>query len=67
MVTLRNYSGSRCSASFTVEGKTIKDGVWEVVSEGILTANNNSSAVSYYSMDGYSQMRLINISTWKCD
>lgn len=66
-VTLRNYSGSRCSASFTVEGKTIKDGVWEVVSEGILTADNNRTEYSHYSMDGYSQMRLINISTWKCD
>ena len=40
-VHLYNYSGSRCSASFTVEGKI--DGVWECLGDGILTADDGDS------------------------
>jgi hypothetical protein len=64
-VTLMNRSGSRCSASFTVEGKI--DGTWESIGDGILTAPDGSSAYQDFSMRGYDNARVVNISTWKCD
>ena len=64
-VVLRNYSGSRCSASFTVEGKI--DGTWESIGDGILSANHNSSDYQDFSISGYDNARVVNISTWKCD
>lgn len=65
-VTLSNNSGSRCSASFTVEAKT-QDGNWEVIGDGILTADNGDSASHVYSINGYQKARVVNVSTWKCD
>ena len=64
-VVLRNNSGSRCSASYKVLGKS--GGSWEIISEGILTANDGSSAVDWVNMEGYENARLTDISTWKCN
>ena len=65
IVTLRNYSGSRCSASFTVEGKT--GGVWESLGDGVLTASHGYSDEQSFYVKGYDNVRVTNISTWRCD
>lgn len=64
-VKLYNQSGSRCSASFTVEGKT--GGEWESLGDGILTANNGGSDSQEFNVTGYDNVRVTNISTWRCD
>lgn len=65
IVTLSNRSGSRCSASFTVEGKT--GGVWESLGDGILTASHNGYEKQSFYVKGYDNVRVTNISTWRCD
>ena len=65
-VILRNNSGSRCSASFTVEGK-LSNGSWETVTTGILSAANGKTDSQYVNIEGYTTARLVNVSTWKCD
>lgn len=65
IVTLSNHSGSRCSASFTVEGKT--GGVWESLGDGILTADNRGVDTQSFYVKGYDNVRVTNISTWRCD
>lgn len=65
IVKLRNGSGSRCSASFTVEGKA--GGVWESLGDGILTADNGREDTQSFYVKGYDNVRVTNISTWRCD
>ena len=65
IVCLSNRSGSRCSASFTVEGKI--GGAWESLGDGILTADNNGSDKQSFFVKGYDNVRVTNISTWRCD
>lgn len=65
-VTLSNHSGSTCSASCVVEGKT-SNGTWEVLEEMILSAENNNSSSNVVDIRGYVAARVVNVSTWKCD
>lgn len=65
VVELYNRSGSRCSASFTVEGKT--GGEWESLGDGILTADDGGSDKQNFYVKGYDNVRVTNISTWRCD
>lgn len=66
LVTLSNYSGSRCSASFKVLAKE-SGGSWETIYEGILTANNGGNSSQWVDMEGYESARLSDVSTWKCN
>ena len=65
-VSLSNYSGSRCSASYCVDAKS-NGGEWERIYEGILTADNNQTRSHTVSLRGYDVARLTNVSTWKCN
>lgn len=64
-VTLVNHSGSRCSASFSVEGKI--NGTWENIGDGILTADHGNNSSQDFSTSGYDNARVVNIRTWKCN
>lgn len=68
VVHLDNHSGSRCSASYTVEGRT-SDGKWEVIQQGIISADNGKTQQEWinYKDRGYTTARLVNVSTWKCE
>lgn len=65
-VSLKNNSGYRCSASFKVEAKTTA-GTWEFIGSGILTAHNGGADFQDFNTDGYTNARVVDISTWRCN